>query len=68
MPRARYRHSAVAVAGNVYILGGWRKKRCRVEPCAYPGEEEPVSVVDVYAIERGRWSSMPSNWPAVGAP
>jgi hypothetical protein len=68
MPRARYRHSAVAVAGKVYVLGGRRKKNCNVERCAYPGEEEPVSVVDVYDIYQGSWSSMSSRFPPAGHP
>ena len=65
LPRARYRHASVAMNGQIYMIGGWRKKDCSTEACTYSGEETPVEAVDVYSVRSGTWTTMSAQFPGV---
>lgn len=36
------------------------------ETCDYPGQEKPISEVDVFDTRSGAWSTLPSPLPATG--
>ena len=65
-PTPRYRHTAVAVGGDIMLIGGWRLLDCTIEACDYPGQEVLVTQVDAYDVERATWRTLRQPFPGGG--